>query len=368
MRIGIDARIWSETTGRYVRNLVHGLQSIDDDNQYFIFVMGLEEAKIKKTVTKDNFKIVPTSIKIHSLDEQINYAGEIEKFDLDIMHFTYFSLPIRYKRPFIVTIHDLIIHHFPTGRASTLPFPLYYLKRLAYLYLVQKSADKASAIIAVSQATKGEIVDHLQVAANKINVIYEGVDNAVLPQNKERIIKSPYILYVGNAYPHKNLERLIEAFQKARTGDQKLVLVGKQNFFYKRIEKEMKKKKINDVIFFGEATDSQLSSLYAFANAYVMPSLMEGFGLPPLEAMANNCLVLASDIPSLKEICADGAVYFDPYKTSDITDKITFAFSQEDKSSYIKKGKERVRGFSWDKMARETLNLYESSFSIRQSK
>ena len=367
MKIGIDARIWSETTGRYVRNLVREIAKIDSTNQYFVFVRTIEKEKIEKEISQKNFNVVPTDITWHTLREQISYAKELEKYSLDLVHFTYFSLPINYKGRFIVTIHDLIIHHFPTGKASTLPTPLYYLKRFAYIYLVQKSADKAIKIITPTIATKEEVVEHLTITENKIRVIYEGFDENIKSDSKKNIIDGPYILYVGNAYPHKNLPRLIEAFQTVRKDNQKLVLVGRENFFYKRLKKDMKSK-TDGVIFFGEATDSDLSNLYSNAMAFVMPSLMEGFGLPPIEAMAHNCFVIASNIPAISEVCEDAAIYFDPYKISDIADKIGFAFSDVSKTKYIEKGRERIKDFSWVKMARETLDIYESSVSLRQNK
>jgi glycosyltransferase involved in cell wall biosynthesis len=366
MKIGIDGRLWSQTgVGRYIKNLIIELIKIDKNNSYFIFVKSNEKELVEAFVKNKSFQIIPTKIKWHSLKEQTSFAREIEKYNLDLMHFTYFSLPINYKRKFVVTIHDLIIHHFPTGKASTLPSPIYYAKRFAYIYLIQKSADKANSIIAVSQSTKNEIVDHLRVPATKIKLIYEGVDDKVISQKGENIIGSPYLLYAGNAYPHKNLKRLIQAFEKAMKNNEKLVLVGEENFFYKRINDEIIKNNFKNIILFGKATDEELASLYVNAKAFVMPSLMEGFGLPPLEAMANGCFVIASNIPSIKEICKEAAIYFDPYDISDITDKIQFAFSANDKSKYIQKGRKRVEDFSWAKMAKETLKVYEDSFSLR---
>ncbi len=369
MRIGVDGRLWSETgVGRYIRNLTTNIERLDEKNDYFLLVKKDESENVGKFFSKSNWKIIPTDIKWHTLSEQLRFSSVLNALDLDIMHFTYFSLPLLYSRPFIITIHDLIIHHFPTGRASTLPSPLYVLKRLAYLYLIQKAADKAEAIIAVSNSTKREIVDHLTVSQNKVKVIYEGVDKKIIGNNGKKIHDFPYILYVGNAYPHKNLNRAIAAFEIAKKKNEKFVLVGKEDFFYKRLRKEIDNKGTKDVIFFGEATDGQLSNLYYHSKAYITASLMEGFGLPPLEAMANGCFVIASNIPSIREVCQDAALYFNPYDISDIADKIGIAFSQADKESFISKGKERVREFSWKKMAKETLKIYESSIGLRQGK
>lgn len=363
MTIGIDARLWNETgVGRYTRNLVRNLQKIDNENEYFLFVWKLDEGSIKKEFKSSEWHIIPTNIKWHSASEQISYGSFLKKYNLDLMHFAYFSLPLFYPRPFVVTIHDLIIHHFPTGKASTLPSPVYFLKRLFYLFLTKATAKRAKAIITVSNSTKKEIIDHLGISEDKIFITYLGVENSLSVASSKKLIKDPYILYVGNAYPHKNLKAMIQAFKKVKKNKEKLVLVGRRNFFYERLEKEF-----NDpnIIFFGEASDKDLQSLYANANAFVIPSLMEGFGLPPLEAMKNSCFVIASDIPSIREVCLDSAVYFNPYDISDIADKIELAFGSFDKTKFIEKGKLRVKDFSWEKMAQETLRVYESCASLR---
>lgn len=367
MRIGIDVRLWEETgVGRYARNLVAGLKDLDKTNEYFLFVWEPDENKIRKEFEGPLWHIVPTNIKWHSIREQLSYASFINKFNLDLMHFAYFSLPLLYNRPYVITIHDLIIHHFPTGKASTLPSFLYHIKRLFYLFLTKYTSKKAKAIITVSNATKQEIIDHLGVSKNKIFVTYLGVDKSLSKKSSGEVIESPYILYVGNAYPHKNLNTLIKAFKKAGKDNEKLVLVGKKNYFYQRLQEEFNDKSI---VLFGEASDEELSSLYANAKAFVMPSLMEGFGLPPLEAMANGCFVIASDIPALREVCSDSAMFFDPYNEEDLADKIRFVFSNNNKSKidkFVKKGFKRVESFSWEDMARKTLKVYESSISLRQ--
>ena len=138
MRIGIDARLAFETgVGRYIRNLILELSKIDTKNSYVLFVGTSHKKKLEELVPK-KWKIVSTDIHWHSVSEQIQFANVLNKENLDVMHFPYFSLPIRYKKPFVVTIHDLIIHHFPTGKASTLPLPLYLAKRLAFKKVLQQ--------------------------------------------------------------------------------------------------------------------------------------------------------------------------------------------------------------------------------------
>ena len=328
MRIGIDCRLWNETgVGRYIRNLVTNLVQIDNQNDYVLFMRTEDAIKFKVKSLKLKVRVVNT--RWHTLEEQIKFPQILNKENLDLVHFPYFSVPIFYNRPFVVTIHDLIINHFPTGRASTLPNPIYRLKLLAYKFILEKTAQKAKKIIAVSNATKKEIVDHLNVDSSKVVVTYEGVDSAmqnskVKSENSKLQLKSQkYFLYVGNAYPHKNLERLIQAFASliSHFSSLNLVLVGKEDYFYKRLKKKVEQMSLSkNVIFMQNVTDEELSGLYQNALALVLPSLMEGFGLTALEAMANKCLVLASDIPSLREVCGDAAIYFDPNKLEDIVE------------------------------------------------
>jgi glycosyltransferase involved in cell wall biosynthesis len=380
MKIGIDCRLWDETgVGRYIRNLVLNLQGIDKKNDYALFILSRNRDEILKQVQNDKFQTVNTDIKWHTFEEQIKFPGILNKENLDLMHFPYYSIPIFYKRPFIITIHDLIVNHYSTGKASTLPGLIYRGKRLAYKFVLNQSVKNANKIIAVSNATKQEVIDHYKVDKDKIVVTYEGADGEIsnftrsisLGQISNLKFKSQkYFLYVGNAYPHKNLNRLLEAFMRANL-DIKLVLVGKEDVFYKRLKQKVQELNLTEkVIFLQNVTDEELFTLYKNALALVMPSLMEGFGLPALEAMASNCLVLASDIPSLKEVCSDAAIYFDPHSIDDIAKKMgdTYLNSKEFYNSKREKGLKRTKDFSWEKTARETLKIYENCVSKPQDK
>jgi glycosyltransferase involved in cell wall biosynthesis len=378
MRIGIDARLWHETgVGRYIRNLVWNLQELDKKNEYVLFVSEKFSSE-DLGFSNDKWKLIKTDIRWHTLEEQLQFPKILEKENLDLVHFPYFSVPIFYKRPFVITIHDLIIDHYPTGKASTLPSPIYYFKLLSYKFIIKQAAQKAQKIIAVSQATKDEIVQHLSVPDEKIIVTYEGVDEKVvssksLSTSKSSSYKLPatkYFLYVGNAYPHKNLERLVAAFGliAQEFPDVKLFLVGKQDYFYRQLQEKLSELGINEkVIFAGFVPEDMLPVYYQNAEALILPSLMEGFGLTGLEAMKNNCLVLASDIPSLKEIYQDAAIYFDPFMPESI--HATIRKVLENKRSFaetIKRGEKRVSEFSWQQMAEQTVNIYESSVGLRQ--
>ncbi|HVF69962.1 MAG TPA: glycosyltransferase family 1 protein, partial [Xanthomonadales bacterium] len=186
-----------------------------------------------------------------------------------------------------------------------------------------------------------------------------------ISNNKRPIDNTKYFLYVGNAYPHKNLERLIKAFSLFRTAqneDIQLLLVGKDDYFYKKINAKIIKENYSGIVIRNNVTDKELASFYQNAIALVSPSLMEGFGLPVLEAMASSCVVLASDIPSFREVCVDSAVYFNPHAIGDIKEKMKYVNGLDHlaKDELIKRGLKRAGHFSWNRMAKETLEIYNS--------
>ena len=370
-RIGIDCRLWNETgVGRYIRNLVWQLEKIDTKNEYVLFFRKAEFESVQ--LTSKNFEKKLADIQWHTISEQINLPKILEKEHLDLMHFPYFSVPFLYNRPYIVTIHDLILHHYPTGKASTKSPFVYYVKYLGYRLTMQAAIMKAKKIITVSQATKGEIISHLHVPQEKIHVTYEGVDTHLVAKKNLSFTKvTKYFLYVGNAYPHKNLEKLILAFAMLRQKVVEpihLVFVGKEDYFYKRLKQFVRDQGLSSHIYFYEhISDTDLSLLYQHAVALVLPSLMEGFGLPALEAMANNCRVVASNIPSIQEICKDSAEYFNPQDKEDIfhvLEEVLYT-SSEYRKAKISEGKDLAKKFSWLEMAKESYKIYESCIGIR---
>ena len=381
MKIGIDARFWNESgVGRYIRNLVNNLQKIDALNEYILFVSPQFNSKTIKD--KKNWKIIITDIRWHSLNEQLKFPSLLNKENLDLMHFPYFSVPILYNRPFVVTIHDLILHHFATGEATTRPQLLYFLKLQAYKFIMSASAQKAKKIITVSSSTKDEVIKHLKVSPKKISITYEGVKSAVIarlpviarPRSGEAIsIKKTtnYLLHVGNLYPHKNMNSILTAIKKIKDQENisiNLFIVGKEDHFYFKYKKKVQELKLqNQVKFLGEVTDQMLQDLYKNCLAYISPSLMEGFDLPTAEAMANNCLTLVSDIPVHREICQEAGIYFNLKDEKDLIKKIKEIYNKGKKAytEKINKGNALAQKFTWQKMAQSTLKIYENSLSLR---
>lgn len=374
MKIGIDARFYGpqgKGLGRYTEKLIKNLEKIDFQNQYFIFLR--KENWNEYVPQNSNFKKVLANLPWYTIHEQLLMPKIIRKYKIDLMHFPHFNIPIFYFGDFVVTIHDLILLKFPTKKATTLGPILYKLKYLGYKLVINQAVRRAKTIITVSNFTKKEIVEYFALDPEKIVVIYEACDGVEygqlsLPVSNSKITK-PYLLYVGNAYPHKNLENLLEVFNiLKRKLNFQLVLVGKLDYFYQRLKKYAQKLGLlqdNSVIFFGFASQQDLACLYDNASLYVTPSFIEGFGLPALEAMSYGLPVVASGTSSLPEILDKAALFFDPNDKKDMILTILKALDDQNlRKKMIQKGYEQVKKFSWKKCAKETLATYYKAKKI----
>ncbi len=363
MKIGIDARLIHETgVGRYIRNLIEELGKVDDKNTYIIFLnaAGFESF----TVPNNRWKKVFVNVAWHTVSEQVWMPIVFSLQHLDLVHVPYFNIPIFYLGAMIVTIHDLTIKHFDTGKASTRFWLLYKIKRLLYGFIMSIGISRAKHILVPSFATKAEIIEHYHVSEKKITVTYEGVDpeitNASYKKTSEQsLISTPYFLCVGNAYPHKNLSVVIDALERSKT-NVKVVFAGKEDFFYKRLRREITRRGVSSrVIFFGAADDEDLHSLYTHAQALLFPSLMEGFGLPPLEALSCGCPVIASDIPVHREILKNMVTYFSPIDREQLTILLD-TWKKDDHQVNSEKVALEIREYNWKKLALETLHVYKN--------
>lgn len=363
-KIGIDARLWNETgIGRYIRNLVWGLDSkIYADNTYVIFLLKKDYDQVHFTYPHMEKRLM--DVKWHTLQEQIFVPNILTREKLDLVHFPYFSVPMFYQKPFVVTIHDLIIDHFSTGKASSLPFIAYHTKRFGYKTVLRNAINKSEHILTPSMSTKKEIIDHYGASTGKITVTPEGVDKELIRNKASVVGRGNYFLYVGNVYPHKNAESLVDAFSRlySEGSKMKLIFVGKEDYFYRRLKKYVTTQQVKNVEFAGFVTDSVLAKLYKNASALVAPSLMEGFGLTVLEAMSMGVPIVCSDIPAFTEACGTVPVYFNPLETQSITDALTrmTEMNLKEKKNRAKLGITQSRKFSWDKMVSETVKIYES--------
>lgn len=384
MRIGIDARFYggeqSKGLGRYTQKLIEYLAKIDTTNEYVIFLQAEEYNKWQ--IKNKNFFPLRAPYRWYSLAEQILMPIRIKQANVDFIHFPHFNVPLFYRGPFIVTIHDLILSRYPTERATTLGPWLYKIKQLAYHQVIKHAALHSQNIITVSKYSKKDIVDYFKISGEKIFITYEGTDlikKDILDEEQEkRIINKygihrPFILYVGNAYPHKNLETLLQVVKKLKKQnklDWKLVLIGKKDYFYKRLEQQAWAMDIDkEVLFIGFVPDRELPFFYKKALAYVFPSRYEGFGLPPLEAMSYHTPVISSNQACLPEILGDAALYFDYQDNYGIINQLEKVIKNpEIKSELIKKGEKQIKKYSWEKMAQQTFTIYEQTAAILKNK
>lgn len=366
MRIGIDARALSWAgLGRYSRNLLKHITTDGNENDYVVFApksFSFELANLPRT------RFVPVTSSYYSLREQTVFLATILQERVDLMHFLHFNAPIFYRRPFVVTIHDLTRFFFPAQKNNS------QFHQWAYEEVFRSTVLHSSKIITVSEHTRGDLIRYFPQVAGKTFVAYEGVDGSVFGQKcdtlleKERLekigIATPYILFVGVWMTHKNLPRLLLAFRKVKEEGYKgkLVITGEglsHHINVKQLANELGLK--DDVVLPGRVSDEILSTLYRGAQMLVFPSLYEGFGLPPLEAMACGTPVAASRISSIPEILGEAAVYFDPYSVEDIAESINKILLDESlKAKLVDLGLKQAKNFSWEKCARETLGVYNT--------
>ncbi|MBI2475574.1 glycosyltransferase family 4 protein [Candidatus Uhrbacteria bacterium] len=309
---------------------------------------------------------ITTPIHWYTLKEQLFLAPLIDKQKLDLIHFPHWNVPIGLRTPFVVTIHDLILLEEPRSARATTKHPwIYGLKYLGFKKVLTHAIQSSKKIIAVSHATKNDILKHFpSVPEEKIVVIYEGITHLQKPKTQN---PKPfqYMLYVGNCYPHKNLETLLSAFTilHKQIPDLHLMIAGRNDVFFKRLKEKSNSLEAASFVHFEEnPSDERLAELYDQAELYVFPSRIEGFGLPPLEAMSQSTPVACSDIPSLKEILGNAAVYFtkdNPYEIAKVISEIIN--DNNKKTELIKRGLEQIKLFSWKKMAEEIVNIYNET-------
>jgi len=355
MRIVIDGRMWAEAgVGRYIRNLTYGLEK-DSKNEYILLLLkkDFDSVKLKK------IKKIEANYKWYSLEEQVKLPKLLESLKPDLVHFPHFNVPILYKGKFIVTIHDLIHQHFQMKRATTLNPALYKLKQIGYAKVFKNAIGRSVKIITVSEFVKNQLVKEWDVESDKIVVTYEAAEKFKNTELKNEFkVRPPFIFYVGNAHPHKNVEGLIKAFENLRKRYQYLTLVlsGGDHYFWEKIKQKYSNK---NIIYTGFVTDEELAWFYKNATCYVVPSFEEGFGIPLLEAFEFGCPVVSSNLGSLPEIGQDAALYFNPRDQEDMVEKIAQVLETNSlRSELVKKGKKRVKEFSWEKCAKETMEVY----------
>jgi glycosyltransferase involved in cell wall biosynthesis len=364
MRVAIDTRkLHDFGIGTYIRNLLRHLARLDRDSEY-VAICRPEDASAIRALGS-NFRPVPTRSAPYSVREQWSIPLAVRREHVDVFHAPHYVLPTLTPGRSVVTIHDCI----------HLMFPEYLPYRLAKQYargMMYSATHRASRILTVSERSKRDILRFFSVPPEKIVVIYNAIDErfripppeATMTQVRERYqLEDPFVLYVGNVKPHKNVERLIDAFAlvvRQRADGLKLVIIGDEISKFQTLRRAVHRHQLHkQVRFLGFVPEDTLAVLYRLAGVFVFPSLYEGFGLPPLEAMACGAPVITSNVSSLPEVVGDAALLVDPYSSEAIAEAIGRVLGDPALAADLRrKGRARARDFSWHRSVARTLEIY----------
>jgi glycosyltransferase involved in cell wall biosynthesis len=368
MKIGIDARFWSQTgVGRYIREIVGELAKLDTVNDYVVYVL---EEDVAKVSLPGNFKLVSTTIRWHSFGEQIVLPLLYLRERFDVLVVLNFNVPVLYPGTLVTTVHDLTLLRTRTGNATKLPFIIYTLKYIAGCLTHFMAVKRSKKVFTVSKYVKNDIVKTFRVDPAKIILTPNAVDSHFYRRAAAEVTRvlhrnavgQPYLFYVGNACVHKNLPRLLKAFALLVTEYPELTLVlgGKIDFNYQRLQRQCVALGLQaKVKFIGYVAEDDLPCLYTGAEVYVNPSIYEGFGIQVLEAFACGCKVVCSNTTSLPEVGGALADYFDPLDPQAMADAIKKALVKHD-PDFAAKATKHVAGFSWRASAQTILATIQS--------
>jgi glycosyltransferase involved in cell wall biosynthesis len=363
-RIAIDARkLHDYGIGTYVRNLVREFARHETPEQYVLICQPGDVAFVQSLGPR--FEALVDRSSNYSVREQFSVPLDLRRARVQLFHSPHYVVSPLISTPVVITIHDCI----------HLRFPQYLPHRAAHVYartFMALGARRARRIITVSQASKEDIQHYLHTPSEKIEVIHNGLDGRFLePPDEENVsrvrdrflLNSPFVLYAGNIKPHKNVDRLIEAFALMRkTGheDVKLLIIGDELSKYPGLRRLVHRHHLHKhVRFLGFVPDTTLAALYRLAQAFVFPSLYEGFGFPPLEAMASGTAVVTSNVSSLPEVVGDAALLIDPLDPAALAAAMSQVLGDDVlRADLVRRGHIRAQAFSWARAADDTRAVY----------
>ena len=363
--IAIDARKLSDFgIGTYIRNLIASLGELDQENRYVLFVgqQGIQELPD----LPENFRAVVERSPSYSVRELVALSWRLFRLRLDLYHSTHYVLPAVVPCRAVVTIHDIIHLLYPEFLPSALAF--FYAQRM-----IRRSLSRGDRIIAVSQNTKTDLMDYFKVDGRKIRVVYSGVTDRyrqrlaaaeIAARQEEFGINRPYLLFVGNPKPHKNLDNVVKAYARAREiyeFDADLVCVGDREGMEFKIRQRAEQMGLTDRIrLVGHVPEEALPALYQGATLFVFPTLYEGFGLPVGEAMACGVPVISTTGGALPEVVGDAGLLVPPAHPKALANAIRDLLNNPTRAKELgMAGYHRVQQhFTWEKAARKTVATY----------
>lgn len=354
MTIGIDAskaNILQKTgTEYYTDQILKHFIELDHKNNYILYSKKHLDFNLPKNFTN---KIISLPRFWH----QIGLSSRTLIDSLDVLFIPAHVIPLIHPKKVVITCHDVAFEKYPDSYST---FQLWYLRKF-----IKDVINKATKIIAISESTKNDLIKTYKCPSDKIVVVYNGYNDKLFKpiKNPKRLIKEPYLLFVGRIEERKNIKGLIKAFSilKQRNDNLKLVLVGKPGLGYSQIQ-QFKTKQPADVrrsiIELGYVKEEDLVHIYAGAKLFILPSFYEGFGIPILEAMACGCPVICSNTSSLPEVGSKAVLYFNPSESEEMVLVTNKVLKNNDLRKYlIQSGYNNIKRFSWKKCAKETLKV-----------
>lgn len=362
MKIVIDARIIRTTTGRYVERLLNYLQDIDQENTYVIL---LDKKDFDSWQPNNpNFTKLAINIPNYSLKEQLVYPWILYRLKADLVHFIMPQQPLLYWGRSVTTVHDLILlHHKNYVENSKIA---YDIKQAIFRVIMYFAAHKSRQVITPTNHVRNDLIKTVHASPQKVTVTYESADpiTASTEEPVTALEGKPFIMYAGRTEPHKNIRRLILAHQQLLKthAELRLAIPGPVDDNNKMLQAWCQEEGFKQVHFLGFVSDGELRWLFKNTRVYVFPSIAEGFGLPGLEAMSYGTPVAASNATCLPEVYQDGAHYFDPENVDDMAAKINDVLTDEKlRTDLIQHGKNVIASYSWMRMAKETLEVYNKA-------